>query len=327
MQTAPIGILLTNLGSPDAPEPAALRRYLAEFLSDRRVVDLSPLLWKPILHGIILNTRPKRSAAAYREVWTDAGAPLLDITRRQAEALRLRLAKRSPRPVVIEAAMRYGSPSLESGLDRLLDRGIGKLLVLPLYPQYAGATTASTFDQVARVLMSRRNLPEFHFIRSYPDHPGYIAALAASVREHQERHGRPDRLLISFHGIPRRYADAGDPYPQECETSARLLAMELGLSDDIWRMSYQSRFGREEWLKPYTDETLAQWGSSGVGHVQVICPGFAADCLETLEEIAHENRAGFLAAGGKAFSYIPALNDRADHVDALCDIILKRLES
>lgn len=323
---SPIGILLTNLGSPDAPETGALRRYLAEFLSDRRVVELSPWIWRPILHGIILNTRPQRSAAAYRKVWTGNGAPLLDISRRQASALGQRLAAMTNRPVRIELAMRYGSPSLPEGLDRLLAEGIREILVLPLYPQYSASTTASTFDRIAQALMARRDLPEFHFIRSYPDHPGYIAALATSVREFQAQQGKPGRLLISFHGIPQRYAGSGDPYPRECEATARLLAEALGLSPDQWLLAYQSRFGREEWLKPYTSETLAQWGREGVERVQVICPGFAADCLETLEEIAHENREIFIKAGGKAFGYIPALNDRPDHIAALSDILLQRME-
>jgi len=324
-QSSPTGILLTNLGSPDAPEAGALKRYLAEFLGDRRVVDLSPLIWKPILHGIILNTRPKKSAAAYRKVWTDEGAPLLRITRQQADALTRKLAEETNQPIHIEVAMRYGNPSIEPALDKLAAMDVQRILVLPLYPQYSATTTASTFDQIARVLMHRRNIPELHFIRSYPDHAGYIEALTTSVKEHQEQQGVPDRLLISFHGIPQRYADNGDPYPEECETTAHQLAGMLNLSKDQWLMSFQSRFGKEPWLRPYTDRTLEQWGNMGIKHVQAICPGFAADCLETLEEIDQENREIFLNAGGREYSYIPALNNRPDHIEALSDIILSRI--
>lgn len=321
----PIGILLTNLGTPDAPERAALKRYLREFLSDRRVVELHPLLWQPILRGIILNLRPQRSAQAYRRVWSEEGSPLLAISQRQAAALRQYLAAQYHRPLRVELGMRYGNPSLESALDRLLTENIERLLVLPLYPQYSASTTASTFDQLARILMRRRNLPGFEFIRCYGTDPGYILALAHSVREYQQVHGQPDRLMLSFHGIPREYAEKGDPYPEECAATARLLAAALGLADGQWQLSFQSRFGPREWLQPYTDATLKQWGKEGVAHVQVICPGFAADCLETLEEINEQNRDLFLHAGGQRFGYIPALNDRADHIAALANLLLPRL--
>jgi ferrochelatase len=325
-QSAPVGILLTNLGTPDAPEKSALKRYLGEFLSDRRVVELHPLAWQPILRGIILNVRPQRSAQAYRKVWTEEGSPLLAITQRQAHALRHHLLRREAPAFRLEVGMRYGNPSLESALDALLDEGIRRLILLPLYPQYSASTSASTFDQLARLLMKRRNLPSLSFIRAYAEHPGYIDALAASVRAYQAQHGEPDRLLISFHGIPRDYADKGDPYPLECAASARLLAQRLGLADDQWLQSFQSRFGLQEWLKPYTDETLKKWGKEGIEHVQVICPGFSADCLETLEEIDEENREYFLGAGGKRFGYIPALNDDDAHIEALANLLLPQLE-
>ncbi|QFY89962.1 ferrochelatase [Magnetovirga frankeli] len=319
------GILLTNLGTPDAPEAPALKRYLKEFLSDRRVVELHPLAWQPILRGIILNVRPKKSAAAYRQVWSEEGSPLLAIALRQTAALCQFLHQQGLGEVPVELAMRYGNPSMESVLDRLMAQGLERIILLPLYPQYSASTSASTFDQLARVLMARRNIPAIDFIRSYPDEPAYIQALANSVREYQQEHGEPDRLLISFHGIPRDYADKGDPYPQDCATTARLLAEELGLRDEQWLQSFQSRFGLQEWLKPYTDETLKKWGKEGLDHVQVICPGFSADCLETLEEIDEENREYFLHAGGKRFGYIPALNDRADHIAALGGILLRHL--
>jgi ferrochelatase len=227
---------------------------------------------------------------------------------------------------MVEVAMRYGNPSIEHAIESLSTAGVDHILVLPLYPQYSATTTASTFDQLAKVLMTRRNIPGINFIRNYCDEPGYIKALTASVKEHQAQHGVPDKLLISFHGIPQRYADKGDPYPLECETTARLLADQLGLDDDRWQLCYQSRFGREPWLQPYTDKTLQRWGGEGIEHVQVICPGFSADCLETLEEVDQENREYFLKAGGKRYGYIPALNDRQDHIAALADIVEAHLE-
>lgn len=321
------GILLTNLGTPDAPNAPALKRYLKEFLSDRRVVELHPLVWQPILRGIILNVRPKKSAAAYRQVWSEEGSPLMVIAQRQTARLSDYLKRQNLGHIPVQLAMRYGNPSMESVIDALLAQGIERLIVLPLYPQFSASTSASTFDQLARILMARRNIPGIDFIRSYADDPAYIQALADSVRDYQQEHGQPDRLLMSFHGIPRDYADKGDPYPQECATTARLLARQLGLAEGQWLHSFQSRFGLQEWLKPYTDDTLKQWGKEGVEHVQVICPGFSADCLETLEEIEEENKEYFLEAGGKRFGYIPALNDRDDHIEALGSLLLRHLNS
>ena len=315
------GILITNLGTPDAPTPAALRKYLAQFLSDPRVIDTPRWLWWPILHGIILRLRPRRSAKAYREVWTEAGSPLLAISQKQCDALRSALTETLGASCRVELGMRYGNPSIHSALETLRGDNISKLLVLPLYPQYSAATTASTFDAVAETLNTWRHIPALRMINSYHDDPGYIAALAVSIREHWAQNGQPDKLLFSFHGLPRDYVLAGDPYEEECRASADLAATELELNEEQWAVSFQSRFGPRDWLQPYTDKQLQEWGATGIGHVQVVCPGFAADCLETLEEIELQNRDFFLNAGGKVFSYIPALNDRPDHIRALCGII------
>ncbi len=322
---AQIGVLLANLGTPDSPTPTALRRYLRQFLSDPRVVEAPRALWWLILNLIILRVRPKRSARLYRMVWTDEGSPLLVTTRRQATALASVLSRRSGSQVVVEAAMRYGRPAISSGLRRLAENGCGRVLVLPAYPQYAAATTGSTFDAVARELSGWRNLPELRMVRSYHDHPGYIAALAASVREAWSDGRSPAKLILSFHGIPKRYADAGDPYPGECWQTARLVTRELGLARRRWALTFQSRFGREPWLTPYTDKTLQALGRKGFAGIDVVCPGFAADCLETLEEIAVTNREGFEHAGGTDYRYISALNDRPDHITALADISISHL--
>jgi protoporphyrin/coproporphyrin ferrochelatase len=320
-----IGVLLVNLGTPDSPQVADVRRYLAEFLADPRVVEMARLPWWLILHGVILRTRPRRSAAAYAKVWGEQGSPLLAIGRRQAIAMQEALAATLGGQVQVELAMRYGNPSLADALERLRQGGAGRVVVLPLYPQYAAATTASTFDGVSRVLRGWRWLPELHFITRYHDHPAYLDALAQSVRDHWAAHGEPERLLLSFHGIPKAYADGGDPYPQQCEATAQALMGRLGLPPERWLLSYQSRLGRAEWLRPYTDQTLEAWGKAGVGRVDVVCPGFAADCLETLEEIAQENRHLFQQAGGGEYHYIPALNDRPDHIAALAGLVLGRI--
>ncbi len=318
---AGIGVLITNLGTPDAPTPSALRKYLAEFLWDRRVIETPRLLWWPILHGIILRLRPRRSARAYREVWTEAGSPLLVISQKQREAIRSALGDSAEKPYRIELGMRYGNPSIRAALEKLRNCNIDTLLALPLYPQYSAATTGSTFDAVAEALKTWRRIPGLRMINSYHDDPGYIGALTGSIRSHWAEFGKPDKLLFSFHGLPEAYALAGDPYPEQCHTSARLVAQRLDLPEDMWTVSFQSRFGPRKWLQPYTDKLLQKWGKSGVSHTQVICPGFAADCLETLEEIQIQNRDFFLSAGGKLFSYIPALNDHPRHIAALCDII------
>jgi len=320
-----LGVLLFNLGTPDAPTTPAVRRYLAEFLSDPRVIELPRTLWWPILHGILLRLRPRRSARAYRSVWMEQGSPLLAISRRQADALQARLDRHLSGRVRVVLGMRYGNPSIAAALAGLRDLNARRILVLPLYPQYSATTTASGFDAITAELAIWRRLPELRFVNQYHDEPGYIAALAQSVRAHRTEQGEPDRLLFSFHGLPREYLLRGDPYGCQCRKTARLLAEALGLAPQQWQIAFQSRVGRMEGLRPYTDETLTAWGHEGVKKVQVVCPGFAADCLETLEEIAVENRARFLAAGGEDFSYIPALNDRADHITALEALVLKHV--
>lgn len=312
------GVLLANLGTPDAPTPAAVRRYLRQFLSDRRVVDLPPLVWWPILYGIVLPLRPRRSAANYQRIWTPDGSPLLAISRRQTEALRARLAERDM-PVAL--GMRYGEPSIPSAIDELRSKGVDQILVLPLYPQYSSATTASTFDAVAAALRRAPYVPELCLLGDYHDQPWYIEALANSVREAWAERDPAERLIMSFHGMPARTREAGDPYHERCQTTARLLAKALDLSEERWAMTFQSRFGAAKWLEPYTDQTLKDLAQQGVTSVDLICPGFAADCLETLEEIAIANRELFLEAGGEEYRYIPALNDREDHVEGLVGMV------
>ncbi len=320
------GILLTNLGTPDAPTAKAVRRYLAEFLSDPRVIELAKPLWWIILHGIILRTRPRRSAEAYEKVWTEEGSPLLSIAKKQTSLISQSLTQQANRPVHVELAMRYGNPSISSALEKLREANIEQLLIFPLYPQYSATTTASTFDAIASVLKSWRCLPEIRMIKHYHDDPGYISALVESVRDHWAEHGKPDKLLFSFHGLPRPYFLAGDPYYCECQKTARLVAEQLGLDSSLWSVSFQSRLGLQEWLKPYTDTQLKEWGKNGIDNVHIICPGFSADCLETLEEIELQNRAFFLNAGGEKFSYIPALNDQPTHINVLCDIVTQHCQ-
>jgi len=321
-----LGVLVTNLGTPDAPTPAAVRRYLAEFLSDPRVIEMPRWLWRIILHGVILRVRPRRSAEAYHKVWGPEGSPLLAIARRQAAALAQALGARLRGPVQVALGMRYGRPAIADALEELRAAGCRRLLVLPLYPQYSATTTGSTFDAVAATLRTWRWVPELRLVSHYHDDPAYIDALVASVREARTAMGEPERLLFSFHGLPRRYLAAGDPYHCECQRTARLVAERLGLGTGRWAVSFQSRVGREEWLKPYTDHLLKEWGASGVKRVHVLCAGFSADCLETLEEIDQQNRAFFLEAGGESFHYIPALNDRADHIAALTNLVLRHVQ-
>lgn len=321
-----LGVLLANLGTPDAPTPQALRRYLAQFLSDPRVIELPKALWQPILHGIVLRTRPKRSAAAYAKIWTQEGSPLLVTTRRQAAQLQAALEVTLPGPVAIEVAMRYGAPSIGEAMEKLSAAGARRLLVLPLYPQYSATTTASTLDAVNARLRRWRWQPEIRTINGYHDDQGYIDALSKRVRMHWAKHGRGERLILSFHGIPRRYFLAGDPYHCFCHKTARLLAEALGLDENEWQVTFQSRFGKAPWLQPYTDATLKKLARSGVRAVDVICPGFAADCLETLEEIAQQNRDWFIEAGGRELRYIPALNDDEAHINALAALVRRHVQ-
>ncbi len=318
------GVLLTNLGTPQAPTRGAVRRYLAEFLSDPRVIEVPRVIWLAVLQ-VILIVRPGRSARAYRAIWTEHGSPLLAHARRQAELLDRELGQRDTGPVKVALGMRYGQPSIAYALETLRSAGARRIVVLPLYPQYSATTTGSTFDAVAATLRTWRWLPELRFLTHYHDHPGYIEALVDAVKASWDTHGRAERLLYSFHGLPQRYFLAGDPYPCECRKTARLVSEALGLGDEDWDVSFQSRVGREPWLKPYTDELLGEWASSGVRGVDVISPGFSADCLETLEEIDMRYRDLFLDAGGEAFHYIPALNDQPAHIRALADLLSTQL--
>ena len=347
------GVLLINLGTPDAPTVPAVRRYLAEFLSDPRVVEIPRLLWWPILHGVILRSRPARSAQRYASIWTDEGSPLLAQSQRVAKRLQGELGQRG-RPMTVRLAMRYGNPSVAAGLDALKADGATRILLLPLYPQYAAATTASALDAAAAWSARCRWLPEFRAINHYHDDPGYIAALAASVREHWmrvgplaaakapppppegvsrlgsgpalPRQGKADVLVISFHGLPARSLDLGDPYHCECHKTARLLAGSLGLAEKDYRVTFQSRFGRAKWLQPYTEPSVQALARDGHARIDVVCPGFATDCLETLEEISQEVRNAFIGAGGKEFHYIPCLNDGDRWISALTDLVLRHVQ-
>lgn len=314
------GILLLNLGTPDAPTPKAVRRYLKEFLSDPRVVEIPRLIWWPILNGIILNVRPAQSARKYASVWTTEGSPLRAHTERQAKLVTGYLSREVRTPFTVAWAMRYGAPSIAEGLTELRNAACDRILVVPLYPQYAASTTATAYDEIARVMLEQRNLPALRTVRSFHRHPGYIAALADSVRRHWAQNGRGDTLLMSFHGLPRYTLEKGDPYFCECHVTGRLLAEALELEDDAWRLSFQSRFGRTEWLRPYTVEVLADLAKAG-RKIDVICPGFVSDCLETLEEIGIEGRDLFLQAGGGSYSLIPCLNENDAWISALTALI------
>lgn len=320
-----IGILLVNLGTPDAPTPVALRRYLAEFLSDPRVIEAPRWLWRLVLHGFILRVRPRRSAEAYQAIWTPEGSPLLLNSRQQLREVGALLQRKYGEKLVFALGMRYGNPSVAAAMRELQDSGIDRLLVLPLYPQYSATTTASTFDAVSAVLRRWRRVPELQFIEGYHDFAPYIEAMAARLSRHFAAHGRPQKLLLSFHGIPAEYAAKGDPYPEQCRRTAQRLAQALELADSSWQCVFQSRFGPREWLQPYADVTLRELPRQGVKHVAVFCPGFAADCLETLEEMAVMNRELFLAAGGERFDYVTALNAESEHIRALADLIERRM--
>ncbi|HEE0141800.1 TPA: ferrochelatase [Citrobacter youngae] len=316
MRQTKTGILLANLGTPDAPTPEAVKRYLRQFLSDPRVVDTSPALWWPLLRGVILPLRAPRVAKLYQSIWMEDGSPLMVYSKAQQQALAQRLPDT---PVAL--GMSYGSPSLESAVDELLASGVEHMVVLPLYPQYSCSTVAAVWDELARILARKRGIPGVSFIRDYADDSSYIDALAKSARDSFAQHGEPDLLLLSYHGIPQRYADEGDDYPQRCRDTTRELVSALGLPPEKVMMTFQSRFGREPWLTPYTDETLKMLAEKGTRHIQVMCPGFAADCLETLEEIAVQNREIFLEAGGKQYEYIPALNAAPEHIEMMVKLI------
>ena len=318
-------VLLCNLGTPDEPTAPAVRRYLAEFLSDPRVVEIPRLLWLLILHGIILRTRPAKSAAKYASIWTKEGSPLKVWTEKQAKLLQGWLGQRNHQ-VKVRWAMRYGSTSINSQLDALKAEGVTRVLVLPAYPQYSGTTTASVCDAVYAWAAKTRVIPELRFIHRYHDHPGYIAALAASVQRYWKAYGRPDKLVMSFHGVPARTLELGDMYHCECFKTARLLGEALGLEKSQYQVTFQSRLGRAKWLQPYTEPSLIALGKAGVKRVDVVCPGFTSDCLETLEEINMEVREAFLHAGGKEFHYIPCLNDDPEWITALCHLAQQHLQ-
>ncbi len=320
-----LGVLLVNLGTPAAPTTAAVRRYLAQFLSDPRVVELPRPLWWLILHGVILRIRPRRSAEAYSKIWTEQGSPLLLHCRDIASAVGGQLESRLSGPVHVALGMSYGEPSIASALDELHAQHARRIVVLPLYPQYSNTTTGSVFADVTQALARRRWVPELRFINHYHDASGYVAALAASLRDFRDREGAGQRLLFSFHGLPRRMLEDGDPYHCQCQKTARLVAEALELPDDAWAVSFQSRVGREPWLQPYTDELLESWGRDGLGDIDVVCPGFSADCLETLEEIAMQNAELYAEAGGGKLRYVPALNARDDHVAFLSRLVVKHV--
>ncbi|KAF0814234.1 Ferrochelatase [Andreprevotia sp. IGB-42] len=326
-QIARIGVLLVNLGTPDAPTAAAVKPYLAQFLSDPRVVEIPAFVWQPILRGIILNTRPRKSARKYASIWTSEGSPLQTWTAKQASLIKGYLGERLQAPIVINYAMRYGQPAIATRMDELRAAGCDRILVVPLYPQYAASSTASVGDAVFAQMQRYRNQPAMRTVHHFHDDASYITALAQSVRDHWRINGRGDHLLMSFHGLPKRSLDLGDPYHCQCHKTARLVAEALGLAAGQYTLSFQSRFGKAEWLKPYTTATLKKLAKDGVRKLDVMCPGFVADCLETLEEIAIEGKQDFLSAGGEAFRYIPCLNDQPLWINALATMIERELSA
>ena len=320
------GVLLINLGTPDAPTVQALRPYLKEFLSNPRVIEIPRLIWWPILHGFILPFRPKASAEKYAKIWMPEGSPLKVHTERQTKLLREALQTRLQNPPIVEYAMNIGQPSVATVMARMQEQGCERILIIPLFPQYAASSTAAAMDNVFSVLNRMRNLPSIRTVKQYHDHPGYIAALAQNVRDYWDAHGRPDKLIISFHGTPRASLDKGDPYHCACQKTGRLLAEALALESNQYSVCFQSRFGKAKWLTPYTVATLMQLGKEQMQRVDVICPGFVSDCLETLEEIAIEAKNTFIQSGGKEFHYIPCLNERSDWIQALADITCTNLQ-
>jgi protoporphyrin/coproporphyrin ferrochelatase len=321
-----IGVLLVNTGTPDSLELRDIRQYLAKFLSDPRVIELPRWLWLPILHGYVLRTRPRSSQGKYRKVWMPDGAPLLSLSRQLRAQLASALAQRALAPFSVELGMLYSTPSVAAGLLQLQQAGAQRVLVLPLFPQYCGATTGAVYDQVGAELARWRWLPELRYVSDYHDHPGYTGTLRDSIQAHWAQHGRTGHLLMSFHGIPEAYFDKGDPYFFKCHRTARLLADELLLKDGEWSVSFQSRLGPSKWLQPYTFDEVTRLPARGVDDVTLVCPGFAVDCLETLEEIAMENRQRFMQSGGRKFSYVPALNSSPGHVQFLTDLICQQTQ-
>jgi len=323
---AKTGILLINLGTPDAPTAHALRPYLKQFLSDPRVVEIPKAIWWPILNGIILNTRPKKSAAKYASIWMKEGSPLRVYTEKQTTLLQGYLGERTKAPFVVDYAMRYGNPSIAGVLHKLKEQNCQRILIVPMYPQYAASSTGTAFDDVFKEVLQMRNTPALRTIKHFHDNPGYIKALANNINEYWMKNGRPEKLVMSFHGLPQFSLDKGDPYHCECHKTGRLLAQELGLKTEQYHLSFQSRFGKAEWLKPYTTATLKELGKQKTKRVDVVCPGFVADCLETLEEIAMEGKEDFQHAGGGEYHYIPCLNVRNDWMLALTDLVMDNLQ-
>ena len=331
-QSVKTAVLLTNLGSPNAPTTIAVRTYLREFLSDPRVVEIPRLIWLIILHGIILRVRPQKSAKLYQSIWTEQGAPLVVISQAQQQKVAAKIAAQYGDEVIVDFAMRYGEPSIANTLQKFQQQGIDNLIVLPLYPQYAGPTTASTFDAVSKELQKWRYVPSLHFINTYHNNSHYIKALANTVSEHLTAHGTPDKLVLSYHGMPELFYQWGDPYYDYCQMTTDLLKQELlsrsiDLPDDFFVMTFQSRFGKAQWLQPYTDVTLEQLAKQGNKHIAIISPAFSADCLETLEELESENREIYMEAGGQQYHYIKALNDRDDHIDAIVNVLTPTVAS
>ncbi|AWB68130.1 ferrochelatase [Saccharobesus litoralis] len=316
------GVLLINLGTPDAPTPKAVKTYLKAFLSDQRVIDYPKWLWQIILRGIILNVRPRKVAHAYQTIWTEQGSPLRSISYEQANALQLALSEHA---IPVEVGMTYGNPSISSAIDKLIEKGVDDIIAIPLYPQYSATTTAAAFDVIAKDFMRRRILPNLRFINSYSHHPEYIKVLAQSIEQYWQQTGKQHLLMFSFHGIPKRYVSLGDTYQANCQQTARDVADYLGLNNNQWMLCYQSRVGKEEWLQPYTDKTLEHLPTTGQKCVDLVCPAFSVDCLETLEEIAEENKSVFLDAGGEEYRYIPALNAQPAHIEFLSQLVKANL--
>lgn len=319
------GVLLCNLGTPDAPTANAVRKYLRQFLRDKRVVSIPRVIWYPILHGIILRTRPQKVAKLYQSIWTEKGSPLFVYSQSQRSLLQSTLDAACDKHIPVELGMCYGNPSLPNALQALEAQGCERIVVLPLYPQYSSATNAAVFDQISLYYKKQFAIPELSYINGYHNNSLYINALSKSIKAHWKEFGQAQKLLFSYHGVPQRFSNKGDPYEAQCRETTRLVIAQLGLEEDQYLMAFQSRFGKEEWVKPYTNETLEQWAKEGVKSVQIISPAFSVDCLETLEELAVENRDLFLGAGGKDYSYIPALNDSPEQIELLFELVKQRL--
>ena len=320
-----VGVLITNLGTPDAPEKKELKVYLNQFLSDPRVIELPKILWQILLKLVILQVRPSKSAKAYKKIWTKNGSPLLDISKRQLEKIKLSLSTSHPN-MIFEVGMRYGNPSIPNALRNLQKQNVRKLLVLPMYPQYCAATTGSTFDEVTNVLQKWRWIPELRFINQYFEDDKYVQALSNSITSFWEKHSKPQKIIFSYHGIPKKYLLNGDPYHCFCLKTTRLVKEKMGLSDDEIMTTFQSRFGKAEWLQPYTSETLKELPKQGIKDIHIISPGFSSDCLETLEELEEENREYFMESGGEQYKYIPCLNDDDEHIDVFVNLIKKNIQ-